>query len=437
MSKKIGFWSVFAIVTGSQIGSGVFMLPASLAAYGQYSILGWLISGVGAICLALVFAGLCNRFPRTGGPHAYIKEMFGLSPAFFTGWTYWVISWVSTTAVIIASISYLSPFIGAQSPWVYLMLEVLLLFAVTYLNLKGIQTAGSAEFVLSILKVFPLFLLPLVAMWYFDADNFTLSPAMEALPLSSKLSQVVLLTLWGFIGLETATTPAGSVHNPSKTIPRAIVLGTLSTALLYLMSSIGIMGLVPGEVLAVSKAPYVDASQYLFGGHWHLLISIIAAVVCVGTLNAWMLASGQIVLGLAEDRLMPARFAKTNAANAPVLGLMVSSLGILPLLFLTMSSSIAQQITAIIDFSVVAFLFVYVMCVLAYLKALWAEKAGIHHWLYSIGALIFCCWVISQTSLTTIAISSLFIVSGVPVYVLWYRRALRTAASVMAYDTPV
>ena len=149
MSKKMGFWSVFAIVTGSQIGSGVFMLPASLAPYGKFSIYGWLISAIGAICLSLVFSGLCQRFPRTGGPHAYAKAMFGYTAAFFTGWTYWVISWVSTTAVIIASISYLSPFIGSPSPFVYLLLELVLLISITYLNLKGVKAAGKAEFVLT------------------------------------------------------------------------------------------------------------------------------------------------------------------------------------------------------------------------------------------------------------------------------------------------
>ena len=165
MSGKIGFWSVFAIVTGSQIGSGVFMLPAGLAPYGEFSILGWLISGLGAICLALVFAGLCSRFPRTGGPHVYVKEMFGVSASFFTGWTYWVISWVSTSAVIIATVGYLSPFIGTAPPSIYLLIELLLLLMITSLNLKGIQAAGKAEFVLTLLKVVPLLLLPLIAIW--------------------------------------------------------------------------------------------------------------------------------------------------------------------------------------------------------------------------------------------------------------------------------
>lgn len=428
MGKKIGFWSVLAIVMGSQIGSGVFMLPASLAPYGEYSILGWIFSGLGAVCLALVFAGLCQRLPKTGGPHAYVKEMFGFAPGFFTGWTYWVISWVSTTAVIIASVSYLSPFLGDQPAWVYLVLEIILLLAITFLNLKGIQAAGEAEFVLSVLKIVPLFLLPILAIWYFKTDNFTLVPDIAALPLSSKLSQVVLLTLWGFIGLETATTPAGSIHNPSKTIPRAIIVGTSCTALLYLMGNIGIMGLVPGHILAQSKAPYVVAAHYLFGGNWHYLIAIVASIVCIGTLNAWMLASGQVVLGLAEDQLMPRSFAKKNAANAPSLGLITSAAGILPLLFLTMNVNIAQQITAIIDFSVVAFLFVYLACVLAYLKMILKQKVSWYHWLYSLGALFFCVWIISQTALVTLGIASLFVLSGLPMYWFWYRKQLRTGA---------
>ena len=420
MSKKLGFWSVFAIVIGSQMGSGVFMLPASLAPYGQYSFVGWLVSGLGAICLALVFSGLCHRFPRTGGPHVYIKEMFGANAAFFTGWTYWVISWISTTAVIIASISYLSPFIPNASSNLELSLEILLLIAMTYLNLKGIEAAGKAEFILTVLKIVPLLILPIIALFYFNADNILIAPSIHLNSHTSNLAHVTLLTLWGFIGLETATTPAGSIDNPSKTIPKAIVLGTITTAILYILNCIGIMGMIPSTKLALSKAPYVDATQYLFGGQWHLLIAVIAFIVCVGTLNAWILASGQIALGLAEDKLLPDAFKQTNKYRAPRLGIIISCLGIIPLLWLTSNPTISNQITAIIDFSVVAFLFVYLISVLAYMKTLIKEHAKIYHWIYTLMALIFCIWTILQTPILTIVTSSIFVVSGIPVYFLWY-----------------
>jgi len=432
MSRKIGFWAVFALVIGSQIGSGVLMLPAGLAAYGGYSIAGWLISSVGAIALALVFALLCSRLPHTGGPHVYVKAAFGNTAAFFTGWTYWVISWVSTTAVIVACVGYLTPFIGDHSRTVYLGVELLLLLMITLLNLKGVKTAGNAEFFLTLLKFIPLVLLPLIALYYFDTAHFVIDTSKANLDTSQILGHVTLLTLWGFVGLETATTPAGSIENPSKTIPRAIVFGTICVAVLYIINSIAIMGLIPGQELMHSKAPYVDAAQRLFGSQWHLLISVIAAIVCIGTLNAWILTSGQIALGLAEDKLMPGFFAQRNKTDAPIWGLMISSIGIVPLLILTANESLAQQIIAIIDFSVVAFLFVYLICCFGFLKLLIQQDSKVN-WPYCLCAfvaIVFCGWIIYETSLKTVAIASLFVVSGLPVYFFWFRQHVPISAPV-------
>lgn len=420
MSFKIGFWSVFSIVIGSQIGSGIFMLPASLAPYGGWSLLGWIISSGGAIALSLVFASLCSWYPQTGGPHVYVRHAFGPSMAFFTGWTYWVISWVSSTAVIVATIGYLTPFIGQQTPFTYFILEALLLIAITALNLKGVKAAGNAEFLLTILKFIPLVIMPVAALWFFNRDNFMMGEAVAAMPLSQILGSATLLTLWGFIGLETATVPAGSVENPGKTIPRALVWGTICVAFIYLINSIGIMGLIPAPMLAVSKAPYVDAAQYMFGGSWHLLISLTAGIVCIGTLNAWTLTSSQIALGLAQDRFMPPFFGAKNSNDAPVWGLILSCLGILPLLFLTMHENIAQQITAVIDFSVTAFLFVYVACTLSFFKLLRKHKQrSCYQWVFGLIALLFCGWVIYETSLRTLMVAMIFVLSGLPMYIWW------------------
>ena len=419
MSRKIGFWSVFALVTGSQIGTGVFMLPTSLAPFGVLSLAGWVISGFGAVALALVFAALCGRFPRTGGPHAYVKEAFGTPASFFTGWTYWTISWVSTTAVIVATIGYLTPLIGHCSSNTYLALEILLLIGITALNLSGVTVAGQAESVLTFLKFVPLLILPIVALFYFDIGNFVTEEAVKNSSTTHSLAQVTLLTLWGFIGLESATTPAGSVEDPSKTIPRAIVLGTICVALLYFLNSIGIMGLIPGPELAQAKAPYVDAAQRLFGGHWHLGVSLIAAIVCLGTMNAWVLSAGQIALGLAEDKLIPRIFALKNKNDAPFWALLASSIGIIPLLVLTANENLAKQITSIIDFSVVAFLFVYLICGFSFFK-LMIKKNELSYFslFYGLVACGFCCWIIYETPLKTLLIASLFTVSGLPIY-LW------------------
>lgn len=417
-SRKLGFWSVFALVTGSQIGTGIFVSLVSLASFGLFSLAGWAIAGLGAIALALVFAQLCAWMPKTGGPHVYVHQAFGSTAAFFTGWTYWVISWVSTTTVIIAAVSYLTPFFG-HNPTTNLMLGILLLIAVTALNFRGVSTAGHAEFVLTILKIIPLICVPLLGLLYFKRDNFVLAHAYTSLSTGQLISHAVLIAFYGFIGLESGTTPAASVDNPSKTIPRAVVLGTLCVAGLYILNSVGIMGIMPGAELMRSQAPYADALRFLIGGNWHLVLSLIASLICIGTLNAWMLTSGQIALGLAQDGLLPSFFGRTNKYGAPYLSLAISCAGIIPLLIMTRSDTLASQINFIVDVSSVTFLFVYMACCLAFFKVLLQKQASISFWtlLYGSSALLFCSWIIYATPGYTIAIASLFALSGIPLFI--------------------
>jgi Gamma-aminobutyrate permease and related permeases len=135
-----------------------------------------------------------------------------------------------------------------------------------------------------------------------------------------------------------------------KTIPKAVVLGTVCVAVIYFINNFAIMGLINGNNLASSRAPYVDAIKIMFSGNWHLIVSIVAFIFCVGSLNAWVLSSGQVAFGLAEDRLMPKFFAKRNKHGSPFWGITVSSIGTAILLILTSNNNFAQQITSIIDF---------------------------------------------------------------------------------------
>lgn len=422
--QKIGFWPVLAIVIGSQIGSGVFMLPTTMAPFGMYSLVGWLLAGVSAILLAIVFSILCFWFPKTGGPHVYIKEAFGNTAAFFVGWTYWVVSWVSSITVIIATIGYLMPFLGQQSSNFYLVLELLLLWMLTLLNLKGVCVAGRAEFILSLVKFVPLFILPICAIANFDINNIQLDASFAGSSTTNILGKATVLALWGFIGVESATTPAGSVVNPKKTIPLAIIVGTFIVAIVYMLNVIGIMGLIPGSELAESNAPYVDATRLLFGGNWYYLISAIAAVICIGTLNAWILTSGQIALGNAEDGLFPKIFGIKNKHNAPYFSILISAIGLCPLLVITSSLDFAEQLTKTIDISVLCFLYVYIACCIAFtaiaLRKKLMSKYKYGSALLGIFAAFFCLWVISEYDMSAILLSLLFPITGIPIFI--YKR---------------
>lgn len=421
--KKIGFWSVVALVIGSQVGSGIFLLPTNLAPFGWYSIFGWIISGIGAITLAMVFAKLCFWFPRTGGPHVYAFEAFGIIVGFFTGWTYWVISWVSTIAVIIAISDYLGSLFGTISSGGNLIIQLILLLSVALLNLKGVNAAGNIEFILTILKFIPLIVLPIFGFIYFNSSHIKMSQEILSTSTVNILNRLMLLTLWGFIGLESATTPAGSVKNPSKTIPTAIIAGTVVVVFLYLFNSVGILGAMPSDKFVQSQAPYADVVRYIFGGQWHVLISIIASILCFGTLNAWTLSSGQIALGLAKDNFLPPFFGKTNKNGAPYFAIFLSSIGTIVLLYLVAHDNISNRIEKIIDFSVIAFLFVYLISCLSLLKLNFSKgNNSIIVWCYGGIATCFCLWILSQTGIKILFFASLFILTGIP---MWFLKNLK------------
>ena len=427
IQKKMGFWSVTSLVAGSQIGTGIFLLPASMAVFGAAGLSSWLITATGAMLLALVFARLCARIPKTGGPHTYIEAAFGRTAGFFSAWTYWVISWLSTPMVVISIISYLSPLLGELHPVTNLMLEIAIVIFITALNLLGVRSAGRMEFVFTMLKLLPLIVVPLAGLFFMNKSHFIpFNPTSDS--VIHVMNAAALLTLWGFIGVESATTPADSVNDPKKTIPRAIIIGTLIVAAVYIFSSTVMMGVVPKEQLAGSKAPFADAAQIIFGGNWHLLISLSASIVCLGTLNAWVLTSGQIALGAANDGHLPKLFTSKNAHGAPKWGLILSSLGVIPILIATLNCNLITQINLMIDVSVTAFLFIYALSVLSYIKLFWRKqetsKLSAKDLTLGIGGLIFCGWALYSSGLKIVALAILIVLTGLPVYLWQHRRQL-------------
>lgn len=436
---KMGFWTVTSLVAGSQIGTGIFLLPASMAVFGAAGLSSWLITAVGAMLLAIIFASLCARIPKTGGPHAYIENAFGKTAGLFSAWTYWVISWLSTPMVVISVVSYLSPIIGDLHPLLNLGLEIMILMFITGLNLLGVRSAGRVEFVFTVLKLLPLILLPVAGLFFFNESHFVpFNPTQDS--TITVLNAAALLTLWGFIGLESATAPAESVVNPQKTIPRAIIVGTLLVAVIYIFSSIVILGVVPPEALAQSKAPFADAAQIIFGGNWYFVISLTAAIVCLGTLNAWVLTSGQIALGAAKDGHFPKFFAIKNSSGAPKWSLIISSLGIIPVLIVTLNKNFISQVNMIIDISVTAFLFIYVLSVLSYLKLFWKNRntSALHvkEILIGMGALIFCGWALYSSGVNMVLYASIIPLTGLPIY-LWKNRKQNNREQVLNSEVPV
>ena len=414
----MGFLAIASIVIGSQVGVGILFLPAALSAYGSIGLTGWIASAGGAILLALIFAQLCTHIPKAGGPHVYVNEAFGRKAAFFVGWGYWLIAWTSNIAVAIAAVSYLTPVLGHMSSVHNLILEITIIVVLTVVNIYGAALVGKVEFVLTVLKCLPLIIIPIGGILFFNLDNFHPINAKN-MPLPDIINQTALLTFWGFIGLESATANAGVVKDPRSTIPKAVLLGTIMVASLYALNCVGVIALVPQETLITSNAPYVDAAKKLFGNNIDTAAAIIISLACIGTLNAWILTSGQIACGAAKDGLFPAFCSKTNKYGAPYISLLISLVGTILLLCTTLSDNLIAQVNLVIDVSVTAFLFVYFACMMAFFK-LFARKQPIYGFISLLGG-GFCLWIICHSPMLNIIISAGLVFSGLPVY-LWHNR---------------
>ena len=410
MTKKMGFGSVLAIVFGSQIGAGILALPAQLAPFGLYGVYGWLVAGIEAMMLAFIFSELCSRYPVTGGTYIYVQRAFGDIAAFFTGWTYWIASVVSNVVLVIAAIGCLSVFFGENvDQTTLLILEVCLLSVLMIINCCSIRLAGTIETVLTLLKFIPFAIVPLVVFQNFESNNIALHEQFVATSPLQLLLSVVSISFFCFIGVECATAPAGAVENPSKTIPRAIMLGTFAVAIIYFVNNLAIMGVIPSSILCNSKAQFVDAVYIVLGHNVSRLLAIITSVVIIGTLNAWLITSSQISYSLAQGGFLPKLFAKTNRSNTPYVSVIVNCMALIPLLVMIKNGTFAEQIMYLIDMSVQTFLLVYIACTFAFLKLIdegWKKIIGCI-------SLIVCSIVLIWARPESITSALLFVATGI------------------------
>lgn len=415
----LGFWQLVALVVGNLVGSGVLMLPASLVPYGgTISIIGWGVASLGAISLSLVFCKLFTKHPRTGGPHVYVEDAFGKIPGFFTAWVYWLLAWIGYAALVVAVLGCITTITGPLSKLSILALEIGIIALFTIINLKQVEFAGKVELVLTVIKVLPLIIIPLIALPTINTE-FLASKPIGCDTCTGALAIVVLRMLFAFMGFETGTVPCDEVQNPRVNIPKATVIGTLIAAAIYMIGTVAIFGHIPQDILANSKAPYADLAAAIFGGEWLTFISVAGALCALGALNGWMLVGGRIAFGAASDGIFPKIFLKTDRCGAPSAAIIISSACTIPLLMLSVSDNLVHQFNFVVDISVSLVLIVYLLCMAAFLKFLYVEKESkIYMWVLGAVASGFCAWALSCISVSMTLYSLLAFVSGLPMF--WY-----------------
>jgi APA family basic amino acid/polyamine antiporter len=414
--NKMGLLTLTTLVTGNLVGSGAFMLPAALAAFGSLCLVGWFATSVGAIILSLIFAGLSARSARTGGPHTYVEDSFGRSAGFFTAWGYWVLSWISNAGLVVGAIGYASPLFGGLDMTTIFICEIGLIIFISAVNLLGVQLAGRFEIILTFCKVIPLIGLPLVGLFYMDGGHFLPFNATNDSAYAA-VNATALITLWCFLGLETGTVPGSEVVNPKKNIPRAILLGTSLAAFIYIIGIVAIMGVVPPAELHASKAPYADLAAHLFGGSWAIPVSILASIACIGGLNGWTMIVSRIAHGAAIDGLFPKFFKRVTKQGAPLWGTVISSVCTIPFMALTLSENLLDQFNYILNVSVTIALLIYLACIASYFQTLQKRRQfKPHHALLGASGLLFSLWALTDVKLDMFLCSVAIVATGVPIW---------------------
>ncbi|MBP6985053.1 MAG: amino acid permease [Alphaproteobacteria bacterium] len=425
---SLGIWRATSLVTGNIVGVGLFMLPASLGVFGTVGLLGWLLTAAGSICLALVFARLSHAFPKIGGPYAYSREAFGDFVGFQMAWSYWVGTWASNAAIAIAFVSYLSFFWPElnQNTSVSFLFSLATVWLFTIINIIGVQAAGTIQLITTILKVAPLAIIVLFGMPYIQADHFLPINPSE-MPFWTAISTAAALTLFSFVGLESATIPAEDVENPEKTIPRATILGTLLAAVIYISTMVVILGMLSPQELSQSTAPFADAATRIFGDIAGPLFACAAIFSTLGTLNGWILLQGQMPVAAARDKLFPSFFDKHTRNGSPYMALIISSSLMSAMLYMNYEAGLVEQFTAIVSFTSFAILLPYLYSTVAELYIMMTQP---HHMskakfirTITIALLAFCYTILITIGAGENAVYTgmIFIFSGFPFYV-WMKR---------------
>ena len=427
-SAQIGFWMAIALVMGNMIGSGVFLLPASLAPFGGVSLLGWLVSTAGSVLLALVFVRLARFNPVAGGIYAYTRQAFGDLAGFLVAWGYWISVWSSMAALAVAFVGYLDPFIPSlvRAPIPAALLAVAALWVLTGVNVWGVRTAAKVQLVTTMLKILPLVVVGIAGLFALRPSHFAIADTSVG-GLAKGITSTATLTLWAFLGLECATIAAGSIRNPERIVPRATLVGTLFTAIIYIACTVGVMGVLDPALLAHSTAPFADAARTLAGNRAAAFIALGAATACFGALNGWILIGGQLPLAVAQDGLFPRVFGQLSIRGTPARGMIIGGALATALIAMNYSRGLVSLFTFIILLSTLSTLVPYAFCSLAGFvlqrrhgeerRLPWSTSASIIASL----AFLYSLWAIGGAGADVISWGFLLLLAGLPVYV-WVAR---------------
>jgi len=413
------------------IGSGIFLLPATLAAVGSITVIGWAIGTAGALLIAVVLAKLSQVAPRAGGPCAYAALALGPYFGFQASALYWLSCWIGNIAIAVAAIGYLAHFVPVLSlPLPAALGTAGCIWLLTALNILGPRLVCQVESLAIAIGLVPILLVAIGGWWYFDARLFQQSWNVQHEPAVQVIPQSLVLLFWAFTGLESASVACAVVENPGRNVAIATIGGVLIAALVYVSSCTVLMGLVPAAELARSSAPFADAVMRVLGPVAAGLIALAALVKATGTLGGWILLTAQTGKAGADHGLFPGMFGRVDRHGVPVTSLLLMAALMSVVVFATISPTLGEQFGELIEVSVIFCMMLYVYaCIALLLYPRWIASATSLERYRPLAALalLFSLVVIGYAESKLLLLTAGALLLTAPVYLLFGRQWMRSA----------
>jgi len=365
--KKMNLVQLTFIVAVNMMGSGIIMLPTNMAKVGAISLLSWIVTALGSMALAYGFAqaGIFNQ--RPGGLASYAEDAYGKDGYFQAFFLYFLSLAIGNVAIGISAVGYLATFFPGMSatPIATCVSVIALLWLTTVANFGGPSITGKIGAITVWGVIIPVGALSFIGWFWFSKDTFAAAWNPQGLSLGQGMGSSISLTLWAFLGMESAAQNSDAVENPKRDVPLACLFGTLGAAVIYVLSTTVIQGIVPNAELAESTGPFGLAFAKMFSPMVGSVIMVLAILACLGSLLGWQFTLSSTAKSAADGNMFPKMFSKVNSMGAPIAGMIVLGIVQTLLALSTISPSLSEQFGALVNLAVVTNVLPYILALSA------------------------------------------------------------------------
>ncbi|MEZ5566554.1 MAG: amino acid permease [Gammaproteobacteria bacterium] len=420
-AKTLGPVRATFLVAGNMIGSGVYLLPATLGSFGSVSVIGWVITGIGAFLLAGVFVMLFRVKPDSVGMVRQIRDGLGHFFGFHASLLYWVAGWVGNVAVALAATGYLSIFFPAlNGPLPTALCTLAVIWLMTLINFMGVRRVADFEGATLLVGLLPVLGVAVLGWFAFDPVIFRESWNVSGQSDVRVIPATFALIFWAFVGVESASVAGALVRNPARDVPIATLGGVALAASVYLAASIAIDGLLPAATLAASSAPFADAAARWVGPAAAAVVAACAVLKALGTLSGWLLVTAESARSGAESGVFPAFFREASTTHARRNLLIVSGLMSVIVILSSMAPTLAAEFTVLINLATLLYLVIYAYCC----AALWRFTRNSAMRLIAALTAGFCVWAVAASDMQQLIYLAAVCAVGALLY-LWMQNGRR------------